>query len=177
MKTNTEMALKSDSGQLVLPPAIFAEALRLSSTPCRRRQDTHIAVQYLTDWWNSNADADLRGAHSLVLYVRYGENWLAGDPEECWVDAETWARNLTPRCEAILLGGDVCICFLRHAVDEDHGYTAKGVDDSRGMAFGRWDSLTGDQINTFYSHKYLNIFAERFPDAWERIAAELSQPV
>lgn len=174
MTHNHESQLKSESGQLVMPPAIFAEALRLSGTPCGRRQNSHPCVQYLTDWWNSNADADLRSAHSLVLYVRYGEDWLAGDPEECWVDAKTWARNLSPRGEAILLGGDVCIYFLKRAVDEEHGFTAKGVDDLRGMGSGRWDNLTGDQINTFYSHKYLEIFKERFPDAWERISAELA---
>lgn len=164
----------SPAGQLIMPPSVFAEALRLSMDECGRRQDSHPAVLYLTDWWNSNADHDLRSAHSLVLYVRYGEDWLAGDPEECWVDGDTWARNLAPRPEAILLGGDVCICFLKHAVDEDHGFSAKAVDESKGMGSGRWDGLTGDQINTFYSHKYLNIFMERFPDAWGRICAELA---
>lgn len=159
--------------QISMPAHVFVEAVRLASEPCGYRQEGHAAVSHVTDWWNASAEPELRCAYGLALYVRYGEDWLSGDPEECWVSAATWARHAKPRAEATLLNGDVVIKFFKRPVDEDaYSYDSKAVDGSEGSSGGRWADYSGDEIITLDSHKMLNLVPLRFPEIWEQVCAQ-----
>lgn len=157
--------VKKDQGREI-PAQIFIEAVKRAQIPCPVNQEGHPAVEFITDWWNLNAENGLQTAYGLALYVRYGNDWLAGDPEECWVSAEQCEKHRSPRAEGVLLNGRVIIAFIKRSTDSAHGFDAKCVDGSGGTSGGRWPGITGDGILTRYSHQALSIFPERFPDAW-----------
>lgn len=168
-------SLSNPCDALVMPASVLIESIRLARAQCPANQEGHPAVKCLTDWWNANAEKELRSAYAFSLYVRYGVDWLAGDPEECWVSAEQWERGHHPGATASLLGGRVSIVFVKRSLDEAHGFDAKCVDGSEGTSGGRWPEITGDGILTRYSHEALELFPSRFPDAWwELILAQVS---
>lgn len=159
-----------------IPAGIFIDAIKLAQMPCLANQEGHPAVKVLTDWWNSTVQPEFQSAYGLSLYVRYGSDWMAGDPEEPWTSAQQFEKHSAPMSEGYLLGGRVMVNFFTHSVDSECGYDAKSVDGSNGSSGGRWPGITGDGILTRYSHEALDIFPKRFPDAWcELMIAQIDQ--
>lgn len=161
--------------RLVMPPRVLVEAVKLAEGPCDIgcqgwTLTEHPAVKYLTDWWNSAATPDVRNAYGVSLYVQHGEDWLSGDPEEGLVDADTFAKSIKPRAEALLLDGRAVFIFLTESVDEDeHSFYSKAVDGSHGLSGGKWPEISGNGIVTFYSYKQLSIIPIRFPELWNEV--------
>ncbi|MBD8681218.1 hypothetical protein [Pseudomonas sp. CFBP 13719] len=153
-----------------LPPAVFAEAVRLANLPNLDRKGWRIAIEHLTSWWNSTADVPYQGAYGLSLYVRFGDDWLSGNPEECWVSGAQWALAERPLAQAGLLNGDVSITFQRQAEDiGGHSFEAKAVDGSHGTSGGLVEGSTGNDTLDEFSFEVLSIFPVRYPDAWAKI--------
>lgn len=161
---------------LLMPIGVFVEAVKKTVTPCEKGQKRHQAVQYMTDWWNATAEPAFRCAYGFALYVRRGEDWLSGTPEEGLVDRETWKRNEKPNAQATLLDGKVTIWFFTNSVDETpRSFNAKSVDGSEGVSGGKWEEITGDGLVTFDSYEALSLIPARFPDIWQEACAALAE--
>lgn len=156
---------------LEMPASVFALAVKMATSglsPDHGRQ----GVELLTAWWNASAESPHQGAYAFSLYVRYGEHWLAGDPEEHWVHRDTWANHLKPLAEATCCGGRVVLVFFRRSEDDDqNGFCAKAVDGSHGFSGARFDGLAGDEILLRFAIEALTLAPERFPDVWAEITA------
>jgi hypothetical protein len=153
-----------------MPAEVLIEAVRLASIPCTKGQKGHQAVKHITDWWNATANPELRCAYGFSVYVKYGDDWLSGNPEERWVDAASWHRNLRPKAEATLLDGQVVIVFFKRSVDEnEYSFDAKSVDGNTGINGGKWPEITGDGLVTWDSFEVLSVFPQRFPDVWAEV--------
>lgn len=155
---------------LEMPPEVFVEAVRLANLPGLTRKDYRPSIEHLTAWWDKTADPQYRGAYGFSLYVRFGENWLSGNPEESWVSRSTWASNIKPAAQATMLGGDVSIFFEREAVDlNSYSFEAKAVDGSHGFSGGLVEGTTGNDALNDFSFEVLSIFPQRYPSAWADI--------
>lgn len=153
-----------------MPAAVLLEAVRLAALPCEEGQVEHQAVKHLARWWDGASAPELRGAFGFALYVRHGDYWLSGNPEEGWVDAGTWAKCSRPRAVAQLLQGRITFVFFQRPVDTPrNGFDAKAVDGSEGVSGGKWPGITAEGIVTRYSHEALSLLADRFPRAWRDI--------
>ncbi|WP_449124945.1 hypothetical protein, partial [Pseudomonas viridiflava] len=118
---------------ITLPMSVFVEAVRCAAASCVENQEGHAAVSHLTDWWNATADTELSSAYGLALYVRFGDRWLSGNPEESWVDAATWAKSAKPKSEATAMGGRLTVVFFKRSVNiGPNGFDARAVDGSEG---------------------------------------------
>ncbi|AXH60269.1 hypothetical protein [Pseudomonas amygdali] len=155
---------------LEMPPEVFVEAVRLANLPGLAAKNYRDSIEYLTSWWNKTADPKYQGAYGFSLYVRFGEDWLSGNPEESWVSCSTWASNNKPAAMATMLGGDVGIFFEREAVDlSPYSFEAKAVDGSHGFSGGLPEGATGNEIQNDFSFEVLKIFPQRYPTAWSDI--------
>jgi hypothetical protein len=155
--------------RLEMPIEVFVNAVRMATAPCTENAESHPAIQCITDWWNATARQKYLYAYACFLYVRIGEDWLSGDPEEGWVLKSSWEKYEKPKAEATLLDGKICFVFLRPAVDTEHSFEARAVDGSEGTGGGKWAGITGNGILTRYSHQALSIFPVRFPEVWRDI--------
>lgn len=161
---------------LTMPPQVFAQAVNLARAPNTDRHGWRRAIERITTWWNNAADFPFQSAYGLSLYVRFGEEWLSGNPEECWVDAATWAQGNSPCAQAALLGGDLIVVLHQEAVDIDpFSFESKAVDASRGISGGMLEGTTGNDTVDDLSFEVLSIFPDRFPEAWLGILDSAAQ--
>lgn len=155
---------------LEMPPEVFVEAVRLASLPSLTRKDYRSSIEHLTAWWDKTEDPQYRGAYGFALYVRFGEDWLSGNPEECWVSGSAWASIDKTAAQATMLEGQVSIFFEREAVDlNPYSFEAKAVDGSHGFSGGLIEGVTGNDMLNDFSFEVLSIFPLRYPDAWAEI--------
>jgi hypothetical protein len=160
--------------QITMPAHVFAEAVRKASLPCHAQQIDHPAVRLIAEWWNATAAPEHQSAYGFSLYVRAGEGWLSGNPEEGWVDAATWARVAGPQVKAVLLGESVAVLFNQQvSAESPHYFESKGVDGSGGMSGGKGaGEASGNAILVRYAHEALSMFPSRFPEAWGQVLAQ-----
>lgn len=160
--------------QISMPTRLFVDAVRMASIPLENNQEGHAAVKHITDWWNATVEPEFRGAYGLALYVRFGDAWLSGNPEEHWSDATTWAKNTKPKAEAILLNGNLSVVFFKQTAEEnDHSFYAQAVDGSHGFSGGKAATeSSGNAILTRYAHEALSLAPARFPEIWRIACAE-----
>jgi hypothetical protein len=158
-----------------MPTAVFVEAVRMASAPCAVAQEGHAAIKHMTDWWNAASSPEFQCAYALSLYVRFGDDWLSGDPEEGWVDGEAWARRRPHSYStATLLGGRVRVEFYKEAVSlGGYGYDARAVDGSHGEIGVAWSGITANGVLTRYAHQALSYVPVRFPEIWRLACAEV----
>lgn len=163
--------------QLSMPVQVFVDAVKMATTPCEKGQEGHPAVKRITDWWNATATPDLQCAYGFALYVRHGDNWLSGNPEEGLVMADIWARHARPSAEATLLDGNIAFTFVKQSVDEnDHAYEAKAVNGMEGFSGGKWPEITGNGILTYDAHEALSLIPTRFPEIWHKACTMVLPP-
>ena len=156
--------------RLEMPIEVFVNAVRMATHPCSEGAESHPAIQCITDWWNATARRNYLYAYAFSVYVRSGEDWLSGDPEEGWVLKSSWEKYVRPNAEATLLDGKISLVFWRPSVDTAHSFEARAVDGSEGTGGGKWAGITGNAILTRYSHQDLSIFPVRFPEVWRELA-------
>jgi hypothetical protein len=163
--------------RLEMPVEVFVNAVRMANEPCPENAESHPAIQCITSWWNATARRKYLYAYGFSLYVRFGEDWLSGDPEEGWVLKDSWEKYEAPKAEATLLDGKISFVFFRPSIDAEHFYDALAVDGSEGTSGGKWAGITGNGILTRYSHQALSIFPRRFPEVWCEICALVDDSV
>ncbi|WOF81682.1 hypothetical protein P5704_027790 (plasmid) [Pseudomonas sp. FeN3W] len=160
--------------KISMPTSVFVDAVHMASMPCEDNQEGHAAIKRITDWWNATVEPEFACAYGFALYVRFGEAWLSGNPEEHWVDATTWAKHAKPKAEATLLNGSFSFVFFKQTDEENaHSFLAKAVDGSHGFSGGKSAAETsGDAILTRYAHAALSLVPARFPEIWRIACAE-----
>ncbi|EPJ7982391.1 hypothetical protein L4Z68_001398 [Pseudomonas aeruginosa] len=157
--------------QITMPAHVFVDSVRSASLPCDGQQTDHPAVRLIAEWWNATAAPEHQSAYGFSLYVRAGEGWLSGNPEEHYVDAATWARVAGPQVKAVLLGESIVMLFnQRVCAESPHHFESKGVDGSGGMSGGKGPGeASGNAILVRYAHEALSLFPARFPEAWRQV--------
>jgi hypothetical protein len=161
---------------IAMPIDVFVQAVNLANADSVGTLQQAIAVQHVTDWWNATAAEELRCAFGFGLYVRHGDDWLSGTPEEGLVTQATWKRCSKPRAEATLLDGKVSFVFFKESVDENQtSFDAKAVDGGEGYSGGMWPGLTGNEIVMQGSYEVLELVPVRFPEIWQQACAQAEQ--